>query len=197
MTPFVIFAIVLTFGYFIYFAIMITLDLTAKPADGQKNEEEDIDVGDMNDEGVEAPKVINEESDIEGGRMTYTDSVTDDGLRIINPTNSSVPSQDEDEPPVEPAPVSEEKEKVTSEELNEENEYGMEDMITQQEPMPSPPSRRRLQSTFRMWSSCVTLLQVSLCQASCSSCQCRHLPNVVVSITVGELMLWQTPMTIL
>ena len=60
----------------------------------------------MNDEGVEAPKVINEESDIEGGRMTYTDSVTDDGLRIINPTNSSVPSQDEDEPPVEPAPVS-------------------------------------------------------------------------------------------
>ena len=51
MTPFVIFAIVLTFGYFIYFAIMITLDLTAKPADGQKNEEEDIDVGDMNDEG--------------------------------------------------------------------------------------------------------------------------------------------------
>ena len=60
MTPFVIFAIVLTFGYFIYFAIMITLDLTAKPGDGQKNEEEDIDVGDMNDEGVEAPKVINE-----------------------------------------------------------------------------------------------------------------------------------------
>ena len=128
MTPFVIFAIVLTFGYFIYFAIMITLDLTAKPADGQKNEEEDIDVGDMNDEGVEAPKVINEESDIEGGRMTYTDSVTDDGLRIINPTNSSEPSQDEDEPTVEPAPVSEEKEKVTSEELNEENEYGMEDI---------------------------------------------------------------------
>ena len=114
MTPFVIFAIVLTFGYFIYFAIMITLDLTAKPADGQKNEEEDIDVGDMNDEGVEAPKVINEESDIEGGRMTYTDSVTEDGLRIINQTNSSVPSQDE--------------EKVTSEELNEENEYGMEDI---------------------------------------------------------------------
>ena len=97
-------------------------------AGGLKNEEENIDVGDMNDEGVEAPKVINEESDIEGGRMTYTDSVTDDGLRIINPTNSSVPSQDEDEPPVEPAPVSEKKEKVTSEELNEDNEYGMEDI---------------------------------------------------------------------
>ena len=50
MTPFAIFAFVLTFGYVIYFAIMITLDLTAKPADGQKNEEEDIYVGDMNDE---------------------------------------------------------------------------------------------------------------------------------------------------
>ena len=55
MTPFAIFAFVLTFGYVIYFAIMITLDLTAKPADGQKNEEEDIYVGDMNDEGVESP----------------------------------------------------------------------------------------------------------------------------------------------
>ena len=128
MTPFAIFAFVLTFGYVIYFAIMITLDLTAKPADGQKNEQEDIDVGDLNDEGVDAPKIINEESDIEGGRMTYTDSVTDDGLRIINPTNSGVPSQDEEEAPVDPGPAPEEKEKVTSEDLNEENEYGMEDI---------------------------------------------------------------------
>ena len=128
MTPFAIFVFVLTFGYVIYFAIMITLDLTAKPADGQKNEEEDIDVEDLNDEGVDAPKIINEESDIEGGRMTYTDSVTDDGLRIINPTNSGVPSQDEEEAPIDPAPAPEEKEKVTREDLNEENEYGMEDI---------------------------------------------------------------------
>ena len=60
--------------------------------------------------------------------MICTVSVTDDDLRIINPTNSSVPSQDEEETPVELAPVSEEKEKVTSEELNEENEYGMENI---------------------------------------------------------------------
>ena len=128
MTPFAIFAFVLTFGYVIYFAIMITLDLTAKPADGQKNEEEDIDVGDMNDEGVESPKVINEDSDIEGGRMTYTDSVSDDGLRIINPTSPGVTSQEEEETSTDPDPASEEKQKVTSEELNEENEYGMEDI---------------------------------------------------------------------
>jgi hypothetical protein len=60
--------------------------------------------------------------------MIYTVSVTDDDLRIINPTNPSVPSQDEEETPVELAAVPEEKEKVTSEELNEENEYGMEDI---------------------------------------------------------------------
>ena len=120
MTPFAIFAFVLTFGYVIYFAIMITLDLTAKPADGQKNEEEDIYVGDMNDEGVESPKVINEDPGIEGGRLTYTDSVSDDGLRIINPTSTGLPSQDTEEAPADPEPAPGAKEKVTSEELNEE-----------------------------------------------------------------------------
>ena len=128
MAPFAIFAFVLTFGYFIYFAVMITLDLTAKPADGQNNEEEDIDVGGLNDEGVETPKVINEESDMEGGMMTYTDSVTDDGLRIINPTSSVAASQEEEEEPVDSGHTPEEKKKITSEELNEENEYGMEDI---------------------------------------------------------------------
>lgn len=54
MTPFAIFAFVLTFGYFIYFAVMITLDLHAKPADGQKTEEENIDVEGMMNVGVES-----------------------------------------------------------------------------------------------------------------------------------------------
>lgn len=128
MTPFAIFAFVLTFGYFIYFAVMITLDLHVKPADGQKNEEEDIDVEGMKDEGVEAPKVINESSDLDGGRVTYTDTTTDDGLRVISPTGTVIPSAEEEEPVVDPDPVPEEKEKMTSEELNEENEYGMEDI---------------------------------------------------------------------
>ena len=128
MTPFAIFAFVLTFGYFIYFAVMITLDLHAKPADGQKNEEEDIDVEGMKDEGVEAPKVISEAADLEGGRVTYTDTTTDDGLRVISPTGTIVQSPEEEEPVVDPDPAPEEKEKKTSEELNEENEYGMEDI---------------------------------------------------------------------
>ncbi len=128
MTPFAIFAFVLTFGYVIYFAVMITLDLNAKPADGQKSDSEDIDVEDMADDGAEAPKVISEDPDIEGSRMTYTDSVDEDGLRVVNPTGGVVLPPEEEEPAVDPDPAPEEKEKTTSEELNEENEYGMEDI---------------------------------------------------------------------
>lgn len=127
MTPFAIFALVLTFGYFIYFAVMITLDLTARPADGQRSEE-DIDVEGMKDDGVEVPKVINETSDIDGGMMTYTDTITDDGLRVVSPTGSITNDPEEEDSSVDPDSVSEGKEKMTSEELNEENEYGMEDI---------------------------------------------------------------------
>ena len=128
MTPFAIFALGLTFGYFIYFAVMITLDLTARPADGQRSEEEDIDVEGMKDDGVEVPKVINETSDIDGGMMTYTDTITDDGLRVVSPTGSITNDPEEEDSSVDPDSVSEGKEKMTSEELNEENEYGMEDI---------------------------------------------------------------------
>ena len=128
MAPFTIFAFGLTFGYFIYFAVMITLDLTSKPADDKKNKEEHIDVEGMTDEGVEVPKVINEAPDLDGGRMTYTDVVTEDGIRVVTPSGTMVHSPEEEEPPVGPDPVPEVKEKMTSEELNEENENGMEDI---------------------------------------------------------------------
>ena len=128
MTPFAMFAFALTFGYVIYFAVMITFDLTSKPADDKKNKEEYIDVEGMTDEGVEVPKVINEAPDLDGGRMTYTDVVTEDGIRVVTPSGTMVHSPEEEEPPVDPDPVPEVKEKMTSEELNEENEYGMEDI---------------------------------------------------------------------
>ena len=128
MAPFTIFAFGLTFGYFIYFAVMITLDLTSKPADDKKNKEEYIDVEGMTDEGVEVPKVINEAPDLDGGRMTYTDVVTEDGIRVVTPSGTMVHSPEEEEPSVDPDPAPEEKEKMTSEELNEENENGMEDI---------------------------------------------------------------------
>lgn len=128
MTPFAIFAFVLTFGYVIYFAVMITLDLHAKPVDGQKAEGEEIDVGGMTNEEVEIPKVITEDPDSEDARMTYTDSVDDDGVRVVTPTGAVVVPSEEEETAVDPEPEPEEKEKSTSEELNEENEYGMEDI---------------------------------------------------------------------
>ena len=43
MTPFIIFVLILTFGYLIYFTVMITLDLHGKK-DERKVEEENIDV---------------------------------------------------------------------------------------------------------------------------------------------------------
>lgn len=128
MAPFAIFAFVLTFGYVIYFAVMITLDLHAKSVDGQKAEGEEIDVGGMTNEEVEFPKVITEDPDSEDTRITYTDSVDDDGVRVVNPTGTVVLPSENEEPAVDPEPEPEEKEKTTSDELNEENEYGMEDI---------------------------------------------------------------------
>ena len=121
MTPFVIFALVLTFGYVVYFTVMITIDLHAKK-DEKKVEEEDIDVSEFTEE---APVVIEESDDPNGGIMTYTEEVDDDGLRVVNPTGNIPPvvfpeENDEQEPEQEP------EQKVTSQELNEENSDNME-----------------------------------------------------------------------
>ena len=82
----------------------------------------------MKDDGIEVPKVINETPDLDGGRMTYTDTITDDGLRVVSPTGSITDEPEDEDSSVDPDPVPDGKEKVTSEELNEENEYGMEDI---------------------------------------------------------------------
>lgn len=121
MTPFVIFALVLTFGYVVYFTVMITIDLHAKK-DEKKVEEEDIDISEF---AEEAPVVIEESDDLNGGIMTYTEEVDDDGLRVVNPTGNIPPvvfpeENDEQEPEQEP------EQKVTSLELNEENSDNME-----------------------------------------------------------------------
>ena len=78
MTPFVIFALVLTFAYVVYFTVMITIDLHAKK-DDKKVEEENIDVSEF---AEEAPVVVEESDDPNGGTMTYTEEVDDDGLRL-------------------------------------------------------------------------------------------------------------------
>ena len=60
MSGFVFFALVLTFVYVVYFAVMITLDLHGKK-DEKKSEEETYYVGDMTNE--EQPVAIEERND--------------------------------------------------------------------------------------------------------------------------------------
>ena len=121
MTPFIIFVLILTFGYLIYFTVMITLDLHGKK-DERKVEEENIDVSEF---AEESPVVVDESDDPQGGALTYTEEVDDDGLRVVKPSGNMVSavSYEENEntqSEQEPEP------KTTSEELNEENELYME-----------------------------------------------------------------------
>ena len=84
MPGFVIFVFVLTFAYVVYFSVMITLDLHSKK-DEKKTDEETIDVSSMDNE--EVPVSVEEHNDgPEGSDMTYTEQVTDDGLRVVIPT---------------------------------------------------------------------------------------------------------------
>ena len=98
MPGFVIFVLVLTFVYVVYFSVMITLDLHSKK-DEKKTDEETIDVSSMDNE--EVPVSVEEHNDgPEGSDMTYTEQVTDDGLRVVIPTgnkqsNSSPPEEEE------------------------------------------------------------------------------------------------------
>lgn len=100
--------------YVVYFAVMITLDLHGKK-DEKKTEEETYDVGDLTNE--EQPVAIEERNEgPDEGDMTFTEQITDDGLRVVNPTGN-VPY---------PQPPSGEEQSqqpqshtVTSEELNE------------------------------------------------------------------------------
>lgn len=121
MTPFIIFVLILTFVYLIYFTVMITLDLHGKK-DERKVEEENIDVSEF---AEESPVVVDESDDSQGGALTYTEEVDDDGLRVVTPSGNMVSavSYEENEntqSEQEPEP------KITSEELNEENELYME-----------------------------------------------------------------------
>ena len=73
MSGFVIFALVLTFVYVVYFSVMITLDLHGKK-DEKKSEEETYDVGDMTNE--EQPVAIEERNDNpDEGDMTFTEQI--------------------------------------------------------------------------------------------------------------------------
>lgn len=118
MSGFVIFALVLTFAYVVYFAVQITLDLHGKK--GEKSIEEEIyDVSDMTNE--EQPVAVEERNDDPDLSVpTYTEHVTEDGLRVLNPTGKSVAVNS----PVaeEPSQEAQTEQPVSSQELNEDNE---------------------------------------------------------------------------
>ena len=79
MSGFVIFALVLTFAYVVYFAVQITLDLHGKKGE-KSTEEETYDVSDMANE--EQPVAVEERNDDPDLSVpTYTEHVTEDGLR--------------------------------------------------------------------------------------------------------------------
>ena len=122
MSGFVIFALVLTFAYVMYFAVQITLDLHGKK--GEKSTEEEIyDVGDMANE--EQPVAVEERNDAPDLSVpTYTEHVTEDGLRVLNPTGKSVAVN----PPVaeESSQETQTELPVSSQELNEDNEAHLE-----------------------------------------------------------------------
>ena len=122
MPGFVIFVFVLTFAYVVYFSVMITLDLHSKK-DEKKTDEETFDVSSMDNE--EVPVSVEEHNNgPEGSDMTYTEQVTDDGLRVVIPTgnkqtNSSLPEEEESQPT---------RQTTTSVDLNKENEENMEEI---------------------------------------------------------------------
>ena len=74
MSGFVIFALVLTFAYVVYFAVQITLDLHGKKGE-KSTEEETYDVSDMANE--EQPVAVEERNDDPDLSVpTYTEHVT-------------------------------------------------------------------------------------------------------------------------
>ncbi len=117
MSPFAIFAIVLTVAYVIYYAYIITKDLYGIK-DQRKDDTESFDVSNMAED--EAPISISEHPDnFNNEEEEFTEVVTD-GLHIYEPNGNS---QEQEETPSE-----EKKEKTTSEQLNQTHGAELEDI---------------------------------------------------------------------
>ena len=99
MSPFMIFAVVLTFAYIVYFAVTIMRDLYGKKDEGQKHESETIEVAGMTDE--ESPVSVSEDEsgfhigDDDDDTPQYTEQVYGDGVRVIEPSGYA-PSDEDD-----------------------------------------------------------------------------------------------------
>ena len=119
MSPFAIFATVLTVAYVIYYAFIITKDLYGIK-DQPKNDAETFDVSNLAEDVV--PIEVSEYPDdfSSGTDDDYTETLSDDGLHIFEP-NGHVQEQED-------APAEEKKEKLTSEQLNQEHTEELEEI---------------------------------------------------------------------
>lgn len=128
-----IFAVVLTFAYFVYFAVTVMRDLYGKRDDGQKSESETIDVASMTDD--EAPVSVSEDEGgfhIDGDEddAQYTEQIYGDGVRVIEPTDYA--------PSVEEYAQQGGKAPVTSAQLNEEFAKDADEMQPEHEFVATP-----------------------------------------------------------
>ena len=117
MSPFMIFAIVLTVVYVIYFAAMISYDLYGKK-NTTKETEETFDVSSLTEE--ETPTSVEEESEDSLESQGIQKEVTEDGLEIYSGEDSHPANDDTSPVPEEP---------VSSEELNEVCNQGTEEIV--------------------------------------------------------------------
>lgn len=128
MSPFIIFAIVLTLGYVIYYGAMVATDLAAQ-SKRQGDETETIDTGTDEDDFVHTAKSVYEDPD--NGGFGFTTDVPEEPAQVIQeaeeepeevpePTNETV----EEETPAEEAeePQSEEPAEETSDEPTDTDE---------------------------------------------------------------------------
>ncbi len=119
MSPFAIFAIVLTVAYIIYYAYIITKDLYGIK-DQHKEDAESFDVSNMVED--EAPISISEHPDNYNGEDDEFTEVISDGLHIYEPNGNNTPQVQEE------TPSEEKKEKTTSEQLNQTHGAELEDI---------------------------------------------------------------------
>ncbi len=100
MSPFLIFAIVLTIGYVLYYAALITMDLNAKPKSGA-NAEENIVVGDTYDDQEEyKPKTVVENAEAGGFSFMEENHVIEEETPEEEPEVPDNPEQANEELPL-------------------------------------------------------------------------------------------------
>lgn len=134
MNGFVIFLIVLTIGYVLYYAAIITIDLTAKPKDDGKKEET-LAMGDMADDMGYTPKTVKESSD---GGFSVSEDIpeTESEEQTSEPAPQIAEAEEETPETPEPEPGTHQDPDPSNEEAPSEEEAGggMSEEQTQEEP---------------------------------------------------------------